>query len=60
MMAVIASFLPQIAPRSSPKTIPRFSPKAIPRSSPRFSPKANKDDLKNRNFNKVWMYWDCC
>ena len=20
----------------------------------------NKDDLKNRNFNKVWMYWDCC
>ena len=20
----------------------------------------NKDDLKNRNFDKVWMYWDCC
>ena len=20
----------------------------------------NKDDLKNRNFGKVWMYWDCC
>ena len=20
----------------------------------------NKDDLKNRNFDKTWMYWDCC
>ena len=19
-----------------------------------------KDDLKNRNFDKTWMYWDCC
>lgn len=20
----------------------------------------NKGDLKNKNFDKVWMYWDCC